>query len=79
MRKNSGVRTTDSIDEEEEEDVKTKNLAKYLGMKDGVSGSIASQVKVHIGNKTINVYLTFIKPYLLILFDITLPEIAVNK
>ena len=35
----------DSVeDTEEEEDVKTKNLAKYLGMKDGVSASIASQV-----------------------------------
>ena len=56
MRKNSGVRTTDSIDEEEEENVQTKNLAKYLGMKDGVSGSIASQVRVHIGNKTIKLY-----------------------
>ena len=45
LRKTLGIRITDSIEEvEEEEDVKTKNLAKYLGMKDGVSTSIASQV-----------------------------------
>ena len=46
IRKHSGFEVTDSMeDTEEEEDVKTKNLAKYLGMKDGVSSSIASQVK----------------------------------
>ena len=45
LRKNSGIRTIESLeDTEDEEDVKTKNLAKYLGMKDGVSTSIASQV-----------------------------------
>ena len=47
FRKNSGIRITDSIDEtEEEDDVKTKNLAKYLGMKDGVPTSIAAQVDI---------------------------------
>ena len=45
IRKHSGFGVTDIPDEsEEEEDVRTKNLAKYLGMKDGVSASIASQV-----------------------------------
>ena len=45
IRKHSGLGMRDSVeDTEEEEDVKTKNLAKYLGMKDGVSASIASQV-----------------------------------
>ena len=43
-RKNSGIKVEDSIDEEEEDDCKTKNLAKYLGMKDGTSMSISSQV-----------------------------------
>ena len=44
IRKNSGVNVVESIDEEEEDDCKTKNLAKYLGMKDGTSVSISSQV-----------------------------------
>ena len=48
LRKNSGIRITDCIvEDEEEEDTKTKNLAKYLGMKDGVSTSIASQVDAY--------------------------------
>ena len=46
IRKDSGIRINDSIEEtDDEEESKTKNLAKYLGMKDGVSASIASQVK----------------------------------
>ena len=45
IRKNSGLNVVNSIDEEEEDDCKTKNLAKYLGMKDGTSVSISSQVK----------------------------------
>ena len=45
LRKNSGITVLDSVDEtEDEEDIKTKNLAKYLGMKDGVSASISGQV-----------------------------------
>ena len=45
QRKNSGITGLDSVDEtEDEEDIKTKNLAKYLGMKDGVSASISGQV-----------------------------------
>ena len=45
QRKNSGIMVLDSVDEtEDEEDIKTKNLAKYLGMKDGVSASISGQV-----------------------------------
>ena len=45
QRKNSGITVLDSVDEtEDEEDIKTKNLAKYLGMKDGVSASISGQV-----------------------------------
>ena len=45
QRKNSGITVLDSVDEtEDEEDPKTKNLAKYLGMKDGVSASISGQV-----------------------------------
>lgn len=44
IRKDSGIRINDSIEEtDDEEESKTKNLAKYLGMKDGVSASIASQ------------------------------------
>ena len=45
IRKNSGLNVVNSVDEEEEDDCKTKNLAKYLGMKDGTSVSISSQVK----------------------------------
>lgn len=45
----------ESIDEEEEDDCKTKNLAKYLGMKDGTSVSISSQV-----NTIIDSYLKFV-------------------
>ena len=45
IRKNSGLNVVNSIDEEEEDDCKTKNLAKYLGMKDGTAASISSQVK----------------------------------
>ena len=36
----------DAVDVDSDDDVKTKNLAKYLGMKDGVLGSISSQVTV---------------------------------
>ena len=50
IRKNSGVNAVESIDEEEEDDCKTKNLAKYLGMKDGTSVSISSQVNTILGS-----------------------------
>ena len=56
-RKNSGIKVEDSIDEEEEDDCKTKNLAKYLGMKDGTSMSISSQVIIFtdvVGGANIN-------------------------
>jgi len=49
IRKNSGVNVVESIDEEEEDDCKTKNLAKYLGMKDGTSVSISSQGRLSDG------------------------------
>jgi len=50
QRKNSGITVLDSVDEtEDEEDIKTKNLAKYLGMKDGVSASISGQGKLSDG------------------------------
>ena len=45
----------ESIDEEEEDDCKTKNLAKYLGMKDGTSVSISSQV-----NTILDSYIQFV-------------------
>ena len=48
IRKNSGLNVVNSVDEEEEDDCKTKNLAKYLGMKDGTSVSISSQVKNNV-------------------------------
>lgn len=55
QRKNSGITGLDSVDEtEDEEDPKTKNLAKYLGMKDGVSASISGQGKLSDGFQSKN-------------------------
>ena len=42
-RSNVCVREEEMV-ADSDEDVKTKNLAKYLGMKDGISASIAAQV-----------------------------------